>query len=458
MPIALTRAELYARVWSEPVQKLSAEFGISGPGLAKLCRRHNIPVPPRGHWAKKAAGKRIRQPPLPGRPQGRPDRITFPGSAPKPEGDDQPPVHPLIVAEADAAQAIIVSERLQVRHPLLRQMREYWRGSRQPHWARQVPLPPRLEINVGREQESRVLRLLQALFAALARRGYEVSRAEDGRIKVVVLDESCHLTTRERQRQVKNAAPSSSGSSILPAPRLQVVGSGELEVRIERAFHRRTVADGKRGRLETRLNEVVVVLLESALAEKADRAAREVAHRAELERQRRAEEARERRRQERARVTHLEQLADAADRHQRLRAFARALRETVGEVPAAGAFGRWLDWVDRHVSAGDVLEHFRAHGRTVTLFYCANPYDASEVVRRGFTDARPGYGDDQELPAAVELADVPLERTYGGTVVVEVTLTEGDALPYESLGVERDWRTFRIPAAILNQYPRAIRQ
>lgn len=204
MPIMLTRAELCARVWSEPVQKLGAEFGISGPGLAKLCRRYNIPVPPRGYWAKKAAWKRVRQPPLPGPSPGRPGRIRFPGPAPGRRPDDEPPVHPLIVADADAAQAIIVSERLQARHPPLRQMREFWRGSRQPHWVRHDPLPPRLEINVGREQQSRALRLLQALFDALARRGYAVSRAEDGRIAVRVLDETCHLTVRERQRQVKH--------------------------------------------------------------------------------------------------------------------------------------------------------------------------------------------------------------------------------------------------------------
>jgi hypothetical protein len=59
-----TRRELYDAVWSKPVDKLAAEFGISGRGLGKLCERHGVPVPPRGYWAKKVAGKRVVRPPL----------------------------------------------------------------------------------------------------------------------------------------------------------------------------------------------------------------------------------------------------------------------------------------------------------------------------------------------------------------------------------------------------------
>jgi hypothetical protein len=32
------------------MQKLGWEFGISDVGLAKLCRRYEIPVPGRGYW------------------------------------------------------------------------------------------------------------------------------------------------------------------------------------------------------------------------------------------------------------------------------------------------------------------------------------------------------------------------------------------------------------------------
>src|SRR5437868_12844256 len=60
----LTRQEMYDLVWSLPASKLSERFGLSGRGLAKLCERHDIPVPERGWWAKTTAGHRVDRTPL----------------------------------------------------------------------------------------------------------------------------------------------------------------------------------------------------------------------------------------------------------------------------------------------------------------------------------------------------------------------------------------------------------
>src|SRR5688572_19124977 len=60
----LTRQEMYDLVWSVPTSKLSERFGLSGRGLAKLCERHDIPVPERGWWAKTAAGQNVERAPL----------------------------------------------------------------------------------------------------------------------------------------------------------------------------------------------------------------------------------------------------------------------------------------------------------------------------------------------------------------------------------------------------------
>ena len=55
--ITLPRSELYELVWTRPVTELAKEFGISDVALAKRCRALNIPLPPRGYWAKVAAGQ-----------------------------------------------------------------------------------------------------------------------------------------------------------------------------------------------------------------------------------------------------------------------------------------------------------------------------------------------------------------------------------------------------------------
>jgi hypothetical protein len=63
--ISMSRDELYRRIWSNPVGSVARELGISGRGLAKICARFDIPVPPRGHWAKLAAGTPATEIPLP---------------------------------------------------------------------------------------------------------------------------------------------------------------------------------------------------------------------------------------------------------------------------------------------------------------------------------------------------------------------------------------------------------
>ncbi len=60
------RQALHDLVWSEPLTHVAPGLGISDVALAKICKRHGIPVPQRGHWAKLGAGKpspRIALPP-----------------------------------------------------------------------------------------------------------------------------------------------------------------------------------------------------------------------------------------------------------------------------------------------------------------------------------------------------------------------------------------------------------
>lgn len=57
MSIHLTRRELYEMIWARPMTKVAAELGISDIALHKICEKHRIPAPGRGHWAKVAAGK-----------------------------------------------------------------------------------------------------------------------------------------------------------------------------------------------------------------------------------------------------------------------------------------------------------------------------------------------------------------------------------------------------------------
>jgi len=67
-PSRYDRKRLYDEVWAEPTKRVAQRYSVSDVAIAKACRLLDIPKPPRGYWAKKAAGH-----PLPIRPS-LPDR------------------------------------------------------------------------------------------------------------------------------------------------------------------------------------------------------------------------------------------------------------------------------------------------------------------------------------------------------------------------------------------------
>lgn len=60
----VTREELFALVWENPATAVAKDLGISDVALQKLCRRLQVPTPPRGYWAKVQAGKAPKRPNL----------------------------------------------------------------------------------------------------------------------------------------------------------------------------------------------------------------------------------------------------------------------------------------------------------------------------------------------------------------------------------------------------------
>lgn len=72
----LTRKELYDLVWATPRTKLAATLRVSDVAIGKACARHDVPMPPRGHWAK-AEKQRQNKRALPTLKAGVTDHIEF---------------------------------------------------------------------------------------------------------------------------------------------------------------------------------------------------------------------------------------------------------------------------------------------------------------------------------------------------------------------------------------------
>jgi len=92
----VSREALYEMVWSEPMLRVAARFGVSSSYMARVCTLLNVPRPERGYWAKLAVGKAPKQPPLPEPRPGDPLEWTRDGALPKrarslPKPPDQRP-------------------------------------------------------------------------------------------------------------------------------------------------------------------------------------------------------------------------------------------------------------------------------------------------------------------------------------------------------------------------------
>ena len=57
-----TREELFSLVWEQPVRQLAEELGVSDVAISKRCKLLQVPIPPRGYWAKTTGGMGVKSP------------------------------------------------------------------------------------------------------------------------------------------------------------------------------------------------------------------------------------------------------------------------------------------------------------------------------------------------------------------------------------------------------------
>jgi|CXWL01.1.fsa_nt_gi hypothetical protein len=62
--VRYNRSTLYEQIWSQPVQEVAKLYGISDVRLGKICRVLQVPVPPRGYWARVRNGYTVEKPSL----------------------------------------------------------------------------------------------------------------------------------------------------------------------------------------------------------------------------------------------------------------------------------------------------------------------------------------------------------------------------------------------------------
>ena len=204
-PIVISRENLYAQVWSTPMRQLADQFGITGTGLAKICARLDVPCPPRGYWAKKAAGKPVIQFRLPEPKAETPPIVRI---APTPPPVPPAPINAERQQQIDAAKRahadLTVPDELKRPHPVIagwlaehKTKAQEAKRERDPHRRRWMEPPPYTET------DHRQHRLLDTLFKALERLGFVIKTEQYGAVYLETQNERVDFQLREKQKQVR---------------------------------------------------------------------------------------------------------------------------------------------------------------------------------------------------------------------------------------------------------------
>jgi hypothetical protein len=363
----LSREELYALVWSEPLKTLSGRFGISDVALKKTCERAEVPTPDRGYWAKKEAGKSTFQEALPARAPGMSNDVVVGGGGnywhwrltdeellgPIPPPPEFP--EPIEVVRERITMAIgkvHVPRDIAIWHPAIDRLLKEDQKRRDKQAAASYPMSwdnPVFDAPI----ERRRLRILNALFLATEKlKGKPTINGRDAR--------NIHLTIYQQQVGIRLDCPRrpsrrshtehgrEPSDSKLCLSILESLSSEKDQV---------TWQDDEGDRLERHLSEIAVQLILTSELRQRESAVRRhqwrVERTAELEeeeiqRKLKAERAeRERRKRlEQARIDRLLKDAAAFQHAGAIRKYVEAIRLATSSSEACSAekFERWSQW------------------------------------------------------------------------------------------------------------------
>ncbi|MDF2462785.1 MAG: hypothetical protein K0Q43_1020 [Ramlibacter sp.] len=397
----MKRSVLYEKVWATPMTRLSTELGISDVGLAKACRRHGIPAPPRGYWAKLQAGHQVEKVPLPN-PQNDAE-VQFSVVSPEMRARLESREHKQAEwlkdhrQTAESKAPLHFAQSLDDAHPLVKMTMRYCHGipGLERKWSKRSlqawnvsndeERPPYaqhgrysllskgcLNVTASLNAMDWVLRFHATIFTGLVEAGVKISRREalvrsrgheekPAAIEAAYKGESFELEFSEGYKRT-----TLSDEEVLRrrkaneyVPTYETVPSGNFVFRISGTeYQARKQWQGTGEKLEAKVDEIVRALLEFAALQPHYREERETAAAAA---QREAERREAERRTSEARAEQLKHafaMAEEQERIARLRGFLGQLDERMPELqePYKGRLEVWLRVVRAELNAKNAVD------------------------------------------------------------------------------------------------------
>lgn len=283
--ITITRHQLYKRVWQTPIVQLAKEYSLSDVGLAKICKKYDIPRPPRGYWAKKAAGIEVKKIPLPN--SSRNEEITIrPNLYDNKRFEENHSIQQYL-PENDIGP-VILAKRLASPHPLVEQAAAVLNQSEpNENGLLEAKSNQCLNIKVSSKVFPRALRIMDALIKTLNDLQFDVYITK-GNTVVNIDDIELEFGIREELKtEQKRSDPTLDGYYRFNHSRYHQVKvpSGNLCLSVLDFYTgdnlQKNWRDTKRKQLEDELEKFIKGLIKIAVSEK-----EKVRQREERERQR----------------------------------------------------------------------------------------------------------------------------------------------------------------------------
>ncbi|MEA2986960.1 MAG: hypothetical protein QOD94_3214 [Alphaproteobacteria bacterium] len=392
----VTRSELYQLVWKEPMSRLAATFSMSDVGLAKICRKHDIPCPPRGYWAKKQHGQEPAQVPLPKSADATVIELHDPSDPAITSAVlRREAVRKMAEQQPDEAK-IVVADTLRGAHELVSRTNQELQSARTSgHGLIIAPAQRSLDVTTSKGSFRRALLIMDALLKTLEQRGYTVEAGPAVTILGQVLRFSITEQLETKREPCNDDEVDLDGAYSFGHSRVkeQTVASGRFTLKINdggtywTSGVRHTWRDTEKHRLEHRLDSFVAGLVEMAARlkehhEEQQRQA-EVRRQQELRRQEEARQLAERRKLYKAEKAQLQTLLTQAENWRKSK-LVRELIEAVrnshaasGPIEPGSKIAEWIQWATRQAERLDPL--------------CVSPPSILDEDLEEKEDPRPGY-------------------------------------------------------------------
>lgn len=387
------RETLYKEVWEQPVSKVAQKYGVSDVMIHKACKVLNVPVPPRGYWAKIQAGQIVSKEP---RPESS-GKTAFSGRRMENKTEDQTTTQTVNVSSLDflpeEERIRLIETALELRvdsdckklHPVLQKHKaafnawskqhprdKYASWNRDTYRSKPKDEPPLWE-SVTEETLPRVYRFLDPLYRAIEKLGGKIR--EDLSMEVrgehVVLkitegrDQTPHVLTKDEIKQVEKYEQEKKKYHYAYEPKFRkydYVPTGKLRIA---AYGESYIRDTSTAGIEERIGEILLALYLQSEDVRIEREKREEAQRKAEEEKRQKELRRQKYNEE---VDRLQALTNEARDYEtacQIRAYVAAVEarhdlddETIEWVTWAKAKA---DWYDPTVAMEDPIFGKREH-------------------------------------------------------------------------------------------------